>query len=86
MHKDEMWQVYAPNGEAIPGAGWDSALDNPEKTGSDKIVAVVVVFLFRKNEEGILELLWQRSTCAIQTTEGLIGGCFYRVVVCSESL
>ncbi|MBR2855754.1 hypothetical protein IKE99_02305 [Candidatus Saccharibacteria bacterium] len=35
MHKDEMWQTYAPNGEAIPGEGWDSALGNPEKSGSD---------------------------------------------------
>ena len=70
MHKDEMWQVYAPNGEAIPGAGWDSALDNPEKTGSDKIVAVAVVFLFRKNEEGILELLWQRRAANIDRFPG----------------
>ena len=41
MHHDEMWQVYAPNGVVIPGEGWDSALDNPEVTGADKIVGVV---------------------------------------------
>ena len=23
MHKDETWQVYAPNGEPIKGKGWD---------------------------------------------------------------
>ena len=47
MHKDELWQVYAPNGEPIVGEGWDSALDNPEATGSDAIVGVAVVFLYR---------------------------------------
>ena len=62
MHKDEIWQVYAPNGEPIIGSGWDSALDNPEKSGSDKIVGVAVVFLYRKNSEGELELLWQKRS------------------------
>ncbi len=62
MHKDEAWQVYAPNGEPIPGSSWDSALDNPEKSGSSAIVGVAVVFLYRKNSEGELELLWQRRS------------------------
>ena len=47
MHKDESWQVYAPNGEAIPGEGWDSALGNPEVTNADAIVGVAVVFLYQ---------------------------------------
>ena len=42
MHHDEMWQVYAPNGEAIPGEGWDSALGNPEVTDSDVIELTLV--------------------------------------------
>ena len=52
MHKDEMWQAYAPNGEAIPEVGWDAALGNPEESGSEVIVGVAVVFLFRRSNEG----------------------------------
>ena len=70
MHKDEMWQVYAPNGEAIPGEGWDSARDNPEKTGSDKSVGVAVVFLYRYNDGGELELLWQKRADGIDRYPG----------------
>lgn len=69
MHKDETWQVYAPNGEPILGEGWDSALDNPEKNGSDKIVGVAVVFLFRETDDG-LELLWQRRSEKIDRYPG----------------
>lgn len=64
MHKDEMWQVYAPNGEVIPGEGWDSALGNPEETGSDKIVGVAVVFLFRVTQNRV-ELLWQKRSANV---------------------
>lgn len=70
MHHDEMWQVYAPNGEAVPGEGWDSALDNPEKTGSDKIVGVAVVFLYRYNADGELELLWQKRAPGVDRYPG----------------
>lgn len=70
MHHDEMWQVYAPNGEAIPGEGWDSALNNPEKSGSDKIVGVAVVFLYRYNDSGELELLWQKRADGIDRYPG----------------
>ena len=70
MHKDEMWQVYASNGEAIPGEGWDSALGNPETTGSDKIVGVAVVFLFRTNLSGGIELLWQKRSEKIDRYPG----------------
>lgn len=70
MHKDETWQVYAPNGEAIFGSGWDSALDNPEKTGSDVIVGVAVVFLYRHSDEGVLELLWQKRSEKIDRYPG----------------
>ena len=62
MHKDETWQVYAPNGEAVVGEGWDSALGNPEETGASAIVGVSVVFVYRRNAEGVLELLWQRRS------------------------
>ena len=61
MHHDEMWQVYYPNGEPIKGSGWDSALDNPEKTGSDAIVGIAIVFVYRHGENG-LELLWQKRS------------------------
>ena len=60
-HAGEVWQVYAPNGEPIPGKGWDAKLDNPEKSGSDAIVGVSVVFIYRVNN-GVLELLWQRRS------------------------
>ena len=61
MHHDEMWQVYAPNGEPVAGEGWDSALGNPEETESDVIVGVAVVFLYRYND-GELEFLWQKRS------------------------
>lgn len=62
MHKDEMWQVYALNGEPIAGEGWDSALGNPERIGSDVIVGIAIVFLYRFGEDGKLEFLWQRRS------------------------
>lgn len=61
MHKDELWQVYGLNGEPIEGEGWDSSLGNPEVTGSDKIVGIAVVFLYRIRD-GVLEFLWQRRS------------------------
>ena len=70
MHHDEMWQIYAPNGEPIEGAGWDSALDNPEKTGSDVIVGVAVVFLYRRRDDGVLEILWQRRSSKVNRYPG----------------
>lgn len=61
MHTDEQWQLFKPNGEAIPGAFWDSARDNPE--GDDtEIVGVSVVFVFRVSPDGVLEVLWQRRS------------------------
>ena len=70
MHHDETWQVYAPNGEPIPGAGWDSALDNPEVTGADAIVGVTVIFLYRVIADGGLELLWQRRSSKVDRYPG----------------
>ncbi|MBR3322229.1 NUDIX domain-containing protein [Candidatus Saccharibacteria bacterium] len=61
MHQDEMWQLYDKNGVLIAGGRWPSALDNPEKTGSDKIVGAVAVFLYRRGENG-LEFLWQKRS------------------------
>ena len=61
MHKDELWQVYGLNGEPIDGEGWDSSLGNPEVTGSDKIVGIAVVFLYRIRD-GVLEFLWQKRS------------------------
>ncbi len=70
MHKDELWQVYAPNGLPIDGKGWNSALDNPEVSGSEAIVGVAVVFLYRFNDDGELELLWQRRADEIDRYPG----------------
>lgn len=60
MHHDELWQLYYKNGEPVSGEGWDSARDNPEKSGSDKIVGVAIVFLYRVRDDGEVEFLWQR--------------------------
>ena len=60
MHRDELWQVYAKNGEPIPGEGWRAALGNPEVTGSKAIVGAAIVLLYRKNKSGELEFLWQK--------------------------
>ena len=70
MHKDETWQVYGLNGEVVPGEGWNSALGNPEETGSPKVVGVAVVFVWRKNMEGEIELLWQRRSEKIDRYPG----------------
>lgn len=69
MHKDELWQIYAPNSLPIKGEGWDSALDNPEKNNSDVIVGVAVVFLYRVND-GVLELLWQKRAESVDRFPG----------------
>ena len=70
MHKDEKWQIYAPNGEPLAGEGWDAALGNPEATGAKAIVGVAVVFLYRFNDEGVLELLWQKRSELINRYPG----------------
>lgn len=59
MHHDEQWQVFAPNGESIAGASWASILGNPG-TDVDEIVGVAITFLYRRNENGELEFLWQK--------------------------
>jgi 8-oxo-dGTP pyrophosphatase MutT (NUDIX family) len=69
MHTDEMWQLYFPNGEPIPGVGWDSARDNPEEKDPE-IVGVAVVFVFRKTKENGLELLWQKRSAGVSRFPG----------------
>lgn len=69
MHTDEMWQLFYPNGEPIVGSGWESARDNPE--GDDtEIVGVAVVFFFRKDKNGALELLWQKRSEGVSRYPG----------------
>lgn len=68
MHQEEMWQLYARNGEPIPGAGWDPLKDNPD-VESDEIVGIAIVFLYKKTPEG-LELLWQRRSDTISRYPG----------------
>ena len=70
MHRDELWQVYAPTGEALIGEGWESALGNPEQSGSDVIVGAAIVFLYRFNKEGKLEFLWQRRSDKVDRFPG----------------
>lgn len=70
MHRDEMWQVFAPNGEPIPGASWASALNNPEVTGADVIVGAVLVFLYRRTKTGELQLLWQKRSDKVDRYPG----------------
>ncbi len=69
MHHDEMWQVYAPNGEPIPGLGWDSAKDNPENYDAKEIVGVAVVFLYRIRDD-VLEFLWQKRSETVDRYPG----------------
>lgn len=69
MHTDEMWQLFYPNGEPIVGEGWDSARDNPEDPDTE-IVGVAVVFVFRRNTEGVLELLWQKRSEGVSRYPG----------------
>lgn len=69
MHTDEMWQLFYPNGEAIPGSGWDSARDNPEAPDTE-IVGAAVVVLFRVASDGVLELLWQKRGAGVSRFPG----------------
>ena len=69
MHIDEKWQIYASNGEPIPGAGWDSVLDNP-KDEATEIVGIAVVFLYRFSREGELEFLWQKRSDKVTRVPG----------------
>ncbi len=71
MHQDEYWQVYDKSGSPIPGEGWAADLDNPEKTGSDKIVGAVLVFLYRINDAGELEILWQKRSDTVSRWPGM---------------
>ncbi|MBQ6461653.1 NUDIX domain-containing protein [Candidatus Saccharibacteria bacterium] len=69
MHKDEIWQTYYPNGESIIGEGWDAFLNEPEETGSNVIVGIAIVFLYRHTENG-LEFLWQKRSDKIDRYPG----------------
>lgn len=69
MHKDELWQIYFPNGEPIFGEGWKAELGNPEVTGADAIVGVAVVFLYRFIDGG-LEFLWQKRSDKVDRFSG----------------
>lgn len=61
MHKDEVWQAYAPNGEPIEGKGWQAALGNPIAPELKTIIGVAIVIIYRKMG-GILEILWQKRS------------------------
>ncbi|MDO4987100.1 MAG: NUDIX domain-containing protein [Candidatus Saccharibacteria bacterium] len=60
MHRDELWQNYAKNGQPIADGGYPASLDNPP-FGTDKIVGVCCVLLYRQTEQG-LEVLFQKRS------------------------
>lgn len=69
MHTDETWQLYHQNGEPLVGEGWPAIKNNP--TGDDtEIVGVAIVFLFRINDDGKIELLWQKRSDTIDRYPG----------------
>lgn len=70
MHTDELWQLFARNGEPIPGEGWQSGLGNPEVTKNDEIVGISIVFLYRFSKDGELEFLWQHRSEKIDRYPG----------------
>lgn len=63
MHQDEIWQVYSRAGEPIEGEG-----RTPEEADGNKevIIGCSIVWLYRKNEMGELELLWQKRAVDIK--------------------
>ena len=61
MHKDEKWQLFCENGEALSGEWRSAELDNPRE-GEDDIVGGAVLFLYRLNDAGELEFLWQKRS------------------------
>ncbi len=70
MHKDEKWQVYHPNGLPKVNEGWNAAVGNPEEVGSDVIVGASVVFIYRVDDAGEIELLWQKRAEGIDRYPG----------------
>ncbi|MBQ8985031.1 NUDIX domain-containing protein [Candidatus Saccharibacteria bacterium] len=69
MHKNEKWQLFYNNGEPIPGKWRSAELDNPE-AGEDEIVGGAVIYLYRKNQAGEIELLWQQRAMGIRNFPG----------------
>lgn len=69
MHKDEIWQLYSKNGEPMPGRGWEAARNNPEVSGSDGIVGISIVFLYKQGKDG-MEFLWQKRSTEIDRYPG----------------
>ena len=63
MHRDELWQNYAKNGQPIRDGGYPANLDNPP-FGSDKTVGVCCVLLYRQAEQG-LEVLFQKRSAFV---------------------
>ncbi len=63
MHRDELWQNYAKNGQPVTDGGYPASLDNPP-FGSDKIVGVCCVLLYRQTAHG-LEVLFQKRSALV---------------------
>lgn len=61
MHQNERWQLFYNNGEPIAGKWRSAELNNPS-LDEDDIVGGASVFLYRKNQEGGIELLWQQRS------------------------
>ena len=61
MHRNEQWQLFCNNGEPIVGKWRSAELNNP-RPGEDEIVGGSVIYLYRRNSEGKIEVLWQRRS------------------------
>jgi 8-oxo-dGTP pyrophosphatase MutT (NUDIX family) len=69
MHHNELWQLFSPNGEPIPGVGRESAIGNPDGKDAD-IIGVAIVFLYRVNQNGEVEFLWQKRSDEVDRYPG----------------
>lgn len=61
MHHNEKWQLFYSNGEPIVGK-WRSAEKNNPESNEEEIVGGSVIHLYRKNQDGRIELLWQQRS------------------------
>ena len=60
MHRDELWQLFNPNGEPLMDGGYEAKFDNPP-FAPGALVGVCCVFLYRHTKNG-LEVLFQKRS------------------------
>lgn len=69
MHHNEKWQLFYDNGEPVEGK-WRSAEKNNPKISDEEIVGGSVVYLYRKGQDGQMELLWQQRSEKLENFPG----------------